>query len=111
LPTLDGFNYFDSPGPSPASSPAQSIHSALGPEGVEKKENKQQPGKNRYGEDTQHVEKFIWHLKMIIGYKLIATMLTLSSPLADLRMELELGRGGGAVNGLNLYRQSATVNK
>lgn len=48
---------------------------------------------------------------MIIGYKLIATMLTLSSPLADLRMELELGRGGGAVNGLNLYRQSATVNK
>lgn len=80
-------------------------------QGVEKKENKQQPGKNRYGEDTQHVEKFIWHLKMIIGYKLIATMLTLSSPLADLRMELELGRGGGAVNGLNLYRQSATVNK
>lgn len=62
-------------------------------QGVEKKENKQQPGKNRYGEDTQHVEKFIWHLKMIIGYKLIATMLTLSSPLADLRMELELGRG------------------
>lgn len=33
---------------------------------------------------TQHVaglrtERFIWHLKMIIGYKLIATMLTLSA--------------------------------
>lgn len=52
-----------------------------GVEGVEGKENKQQAKKNRYGEDTQHVEKFIWHLKMIIGYKLIATMLTLSSQL------------------------------
>lgn len=49
------------------------------------KKSKSQEEKNRYKRThTQHVaglrtERFIWHLKMIIGYKLIATMLTLSA--------------------------------